>query len=64
VQGSRPVNNEPENQRGEVLPMYQRKQSNMYIATNPYCPPIGTASSDDAPFIFKSSKEFPAGDED
>jgi hypothetical protein len=32
--------------------------------TDPYCPAVATAAPNDAPFIVKSSDEFPAGDED
>lgn len=30
----------------------------------PYRPPVGAPSPDDAPFIFESSEEFPAGSKD
>ena len=35
--------------------------SEVYIATDPYRPPVREAPSNDIPFIFNSGEELPAG---
>lgn len=37
------------------------REEEKYMITDPYRRPVGSAPSDDIPFIFESSEEFPAG---
>ena len=39
-------------------------QGRGYVITDPYRRPVGSAPSNDIPFVFKSSEEFPAGVEE